>query len=458
MLHRVKRKLDRSQIRKSYYSLLITQIPFTFMLHFITGSDFQPPSTLFVRQREWVSALLMEDEFTEPNQDYARNALEAESVEDIWQWTNNVLLPTLKPPKPAGTAQFVFDQNIVIGAIQVRQARGFAPNSTVCHHDLLGEGPTYRRSDRKCTPSWRSPESLNDVEHALVSFGSNAFCTQPPFQGEFKCKYNSKRHTSHLDGSHRRGTAGIGGGRKHYSMFPDFPKKDYHFFSVDLPRENQNISAFIHRMQMDFIDQRQTRIVSFCFNLLNVNVGFLTKVEVAFELDGVGTVKSSMRLQSMKPMTDLFYADTDVKEGCLAFMRVMVIVLIVLELAEIYHHTFAVYIAGIWNRFDFIYFALLISADLAARDFRDESQRVEDLINTKVLTNASNPICSVSGGCVQMDKYLDLGGLQEYSLDYQLYTGLALSMSILRFFKYFRLNQTLNLLWRVLVSETAFTS
>ena len=98
---RVKNRLDANKARTSVYTLLFIQLPFTVMLHFLNGAYFQPSPTTFVKQKEWISTMIMEDEFTDPtnhvDKDYARNALEAESVDDIWQWTENILLPTLKP-------------------------------------------------------------------------------------------------------------------------------------------------------------------------------------------------------------------------------------------------------------------------------------------------------------------------------------------------------------------------
>ena len=46
-------------------------------------------------------------------------------------------------------------------------------------------------------------------------------------------------------------------------------------------------------------------------------------------------------------------------------------------------------------------------------------------------------------------RYYELGPMRTASLAYQLWTGWVTFLSLTRFFKYFRLDPTLNLLWRV---------
>ena len=76
------------------------------------------------------------------------------------------------------------------------------------------------------------------------------------------------------------GTSDIGGKIKVYNEF-DCDRCnvwDNHCHSVTLPRNRVAINAFMENLKIDFVD-RKTRIVSFTFNLLNVNVGFLTQVQ-----------------------------------------------------------------------------------------------------------------------------------------------------------------------------------
>lgn len=78
----------------------------------------------FVRQAEWMRSILLEDEFTDPTQtvhkDYAKNSFSVESLEDIWDWGESLVLGSFYQ-SDAEEPALLFDHNLLVGAIQIMQ-------------------------------------------------------------------------------------------------------------------------------------------------------------------------------------------------------------------------------------------------------------------------------------------------------------------------------------------------
>lgn len=80
----------------------------------------------FVRQAEWMRSILLEDEFTDPtqtaNKDYAKSSFTVESLQDIWDWGESLVLGSFYQPAVEEPA-LLFDHNLLVGAIQIMQVR-----------------------------------------------------------------------------------------------------------------------------------------------------------------------------------------------------------------------------------------------------------------------------------------------------------------------------------------------
>ena len=140
--------------RLEFYADFRSYIPSLLFL-LVLYSNLQSNSH-FVKQTEWIRTTLLEDEFTDPTpgpgQDFAKNSFTVESIDDIWDWGENIVLGSLYPAESEVPA-LLYDQNLLVGAIQIQQVRGYRNHgsdrnsSTGCDETLV---EALGRGDMNC--------------------------------------------------------------------------------------------------------------------------------------------------------------------------------------------------------------------------------------------------------------------------------------------------------------------
>jgi hypothetical protein len=231
-----------------------------------------PDTTSVLKQEEVVKRLILDEEIMDPSEDYAKSAESVEALSDVWAWAERVLLGVLYgapesvvgamcaggasaqpsspfPPPAPMTPQMIFGHNILVGGIQVRQARQ-PGEATLCPEEeqdcaecfgcQVGgctDNPTTRAlrqayawtavsgrgrlplANVSCHTRWRGAVDEEAVSEAeLPPFGRTAWCVpgqgcsdaahaRPPgahntwCEGRFACAYRQQTFSSSLKGS-----------------------------------------------------------------------------------------------------------------------------------------------------------------------------------------------------------------------------------------------------------------
>eukprot|EP01050_Picozoa_sp_SAG11_P002698 SAG11_NODE_139_length_15111_cov_9.482214_7_plen_1248_part_00 len=294
-------------------------------------------------------------------------------------------------------------------------------------------------------------ESLfGETRGNVTEFATNALCPRNSSDlstvRRFACTYKPVDWSSNLGGSNFF-SEGIGGPFGATSYGEDG-------FEVALPRNRAGAHLVLREMQKTFSD-RATRALAFDINLYNVDDDMFIVVQVVFYISVTGHIEPFTRMQAMRPMRELFFADDDLSLYVVAVFFAWQAFLFTREIKEVAEQGARRYILQVWNVVELVSFVLLGVLVYSVFEYKDEcdellKQQLDQPDNAYMETVAMDPETFEEVTIVDYEDSLNLFPLRKKYLYMKRYFAFICFLSVLKCFKYFRLHRSLNILWRVL--------
>ena len=435
--------LDR---RKLSRDLIMHILFFVLLLVSVRGKRDIPAAYRFYQAME---TAFIDEEFGDYNE---KVFLDVATYEEIWDWTDGVLMSALFESDVDGKGN-IFMYNRLVGGLRMRQAR--------VRNDSCVLAPSIQRV-RVIGPDKSAPEAYVFAPKLteLEDYGAGAcFSNYSPQTKETNdygpCTAKGREGLRGLEGYEKYNVSCAGSGFEWWSgertRSGDLPGRAGSYDASGyvrevLPREGEfvlqreDLEEAISELRRFLWFDEHTRMAVISFALYNGNYNLYSAVRFIFEVTPGGAIVPSYSMRVLK--LDLY---DNVRDFNQAFDNYLVIVdialytlvfrLLILELiswARIRwrYGTSAPYLSNIWNVMELVNITPFFVSAAVRISFSSADQRY--MFNMFV------------------SRYQELGVVAEmYITTFQL-DSISVLISVLKLFKYFRMSDALNMLWLVL--------
>lgn len=421
-------KKNQNQDRQMHCCAALSYVIYWLLLMLQLGK--MPNSVGLMKHQEAIEDLVLDEEF--PDVSFKKNFHDVMTEQEMWQWADGPLTAAFYPDDTTEEPQPLLYSNVLVGSVQVRQARVGDGDCTALLVDI---DPLAR-----CAPRWAS-QLADDA----------------PYGGSSGARYQSTQFESTLQGARVFAMSTVG----------DIATENFGTdgYAVLLPRNRTNFTKELQALRgpgAPFVDKR-TRALSFQFNLLNGNdmamppmglnvfgmqllegwqpydntgLSHILTAQITFVLDATGHWDRVHRIYAMAPMQEYFYGTDRIFWVWLVFWVWILVLDIFRYINQGFNLFFKSGLDSAWNRFDLFLYLLLGYTFYAVHNVYQDTLKTMDHLKLND----------------ERQDFTDLMPLREEMKFISRLFGVISFLSVVRFLKYLNGIEQISFMWRVVGS------
>ncbi|KAH9111894.1 hypothetical protein AeMF1_013708 [Aphanomyces euteiches] len=400
-MKRVQYALEEEKRNSFYRELMVYLLFLAIMLMTVCTLPIQIP----FEHNDALSDLYLDQEFH--NVSFKKNIYEVNSIDEMWQWFDDVLLEVYYDSPQLNSRR--------ISSIQVRTARM--------------KGITCTQIDPTISlalfPDDVCYKAFEDDDEDTTPYGDTGFGVPFTYENDLSLLVRSLRFTPSIINT--RMDYGRGG------------------YTVYLPRDNATAGTALVDGLKDSLVLKSTRYVAATWALYNPSSNVFSHLQIMFELSPTDHIELTQRLMSFRILGYRTFLSFFTTENVLMlFLSVVTLWFTIREVTSALQLGVSKYTKSMWNAFDILQLASLYLLVFYWYKYLYECHAVipqlEQVVRHQTCTSP------MSG----RNCFIDLGYIGNLVQDINNVSACVSLVSVAIVFKYLRLNTRLNMLWTTL--------